>query len=69
MADLIYHESGEWYFAAQRCREGLGFVAWCAKTPMLGTGPLEVAFDKEVHFEFAPTAEAAIAALKLEVLT
>jgi hypothetical protein len=36
---------------------------------MLGDGPLDIHFSEEVHFEFASTAEAAIAALKSEVLS
>jgi hypothetical protein len=41
------------------------FVAWCARTPKLGYGPLDV--DEDVFFAFGETAEFALAGLKSDV--
>jgi hypothetical protein len=38
--------------------------AWCAKTPQLGNGPLDVPGDKhDVHYAFGPSPNAAIGKL------
>lgn len=59
---------GEWHFKVRKTRDGSQFIAWCAKTPVLGDGPLDVDFNIETFFQFAPTPEEAIMALKREVL-
>lgn len=54
-----------WFFRVRRCGHGEpGFVAWCAKTPDLRDGPLEVDWNEEVHFEFGATEREAISRLK-----
>jgi hypothetical protein len=58
----------EWHFRARLARNGSEFIAWCARTPELRNGPLEVDLSEEVYFEFGSTAEEAIAKLKREVL-
>jgi hypothetical protein len=62
---------GEWHFKVKRTRSGspLPFLAWCAKTPMLGNSPLDMDFtEREVYFEFGETADEALTKLKKEVL-
>lgn len=55
-----------WYARVRRTSGG-EWMAWCAPTPDLGRGPLDVAFDKAVHFEFAPTPWEALVKLRSEV--
>lgn len=59
---------GPWNFAVRNDRSANRFVAWCAQYDDLGQGPLDPPPNIEVYFEFADTAEAAIAKLKREVL-
>jgi hypothetical protein len=60
----------EWNFKVRmaRNRGKIQFLAWCARTPDLRDGPLEIPLSEEVHFEFADTAEEALSKLKREVL-
>lgn len=58
-----------WRFAVRACRNGAGFIAWCAKSDDLANGPLEVDATEEVHFEFGPTADEALGRLKRSVLS
>lgn len=60
---------GEWYFECREAKIIEGFLAWCAKTPDLGEGPLDVPFELTVYFEFGSTAEEALKKLKRQVLT
>lgn len=58
-----------WHFKARPSRTIKGeFIAWCAKTEELGDGPLDVAFDLEVHFEFGSSEDEALSKLRKEVL-
>lgn len=59
---------GDWYFASGRTKRGDRFWAWCAKTPDLGESPLDPPPHVDVFFQIAATEEAALAALKREVL-
>lgn len=65
---IVTEQIGDWHFKARPARLHSGFLAWCAKTPALGDGPLDVDRDCDVYASFGDTAEAAIAALKREVL-
>lgn len=60
----------EWYFKVKKTRPGsMGrYLAWCARTPHLGEGPLDVPFEFETHAEFADTSEEALEKLRREVL-
>lgn len=57
-----------WHFKARPSIRG-GFIAWCARTPDLGNGPLDVDWSMDVRFAFGETAEEALAAVKREVLS
>jgi hypothetical protein len=57
-----------WYFKVRRCCFSNMFIAWCAHTPDLQNGPLEIDPDQDVHFEFGWTAKEALFKLKCEVL-
>jgi hypothetical protein len=66
---------GDWYFAVREARNhspdspGDRYLAWCAKTPDLGDGPLDVDWSRDdVHAEFAESEDAALTKLKREVL-
>lgn len=60
---------GNWYFKVRPVRDDPGnWLAWCARTPNLGNGPLKIDPWEETHFEFGETADAAMAKLKAEVL-
>lgn len=59
-----------WFFKVRPVRgsSSLGeFLAWCARIPELGGGPLDIDFAEEVHAAFGQTAEEALTKLKLEV--
>jgi len=58
----------QWYFKAKRARNGEGWIAWCAKTPLLGEGPMDVDFSEDVYFEFGESKHEALAKLRREVL-
>lgn len=59
----------EWHFKVRQMRDGSGqYLAWCARTPDLHEGPLEISLTEEVHFEFGATEQAALQKLKAEVL-
>jgi hypothetical protein len=66
-------EAGGWFFAVREARlpplAGRRYVAWCARTPDLHNGPLEVDWAEDVHFEFADTASEAMSRLKAYVLS
>lgn len=62
-------ECGGWFFEVRPTRNVVGYIAWCAKTNKLGDGPLDVAFNEEVHFAFGSTAQAALGELKREVFS
>jgi hypothetical protein len=58
---------GRWHMAVRACRVPLGnrlFIAWAARTSDLGTGPMEVDWNEETHFEFGETAEEALCRLR-----
>lgn len=56
-----------WYFKTQPIIGG--GLAWCARTPELRDGPVELLDAGEVvHFEFGATEKIALAALEREVL-
>lgn len=62
--------TAEWQFKVRPVRRPSPFgkfIAWTARTEDLGDSPLDVAFDKECHFEFGQTADEALAKLKKEV--
>lgn len=56
----------KWHFKVTPCRGGK-FMAWCAQTPVLGNGPLDVAPAEEVYFQFGDTPEYALYRLKAEL--
>lgn len=62
------HEINGWWFTARPCTRTAGWLSWCAKTPRLGSGPMDVDPSQDVHFEFAATAGEALRKLKAEVL-
>lgn len=62
--------SEDWYYAVRPARN-LGdpaskYVAWCARTPDLGIGPIDRDLD-DCHVRFAATPEAALAGLRAEM--
>jgi len=59
---------GEWYFKVRKTRTGDEFIAWCAKTSLLGNGPLQVGLDEDVFCQFGRTEQEALDKLKREVL-
>lgn len=60
--------SCEWSFAVREARGMPGvFLAWCAKTTELGSGPLDVELKFDVHAAFGETAKDALSKLKREV--
>jgi hypothetical protein len=55
-------------FKVASCRRGSKkFIAWCAKTPVLGNGPLEVAPAEEVYFQYGDTPEYVLYRLKQDL--
>lgn len=60
---------GEWFFAVRPRNHGAGFIAWCAKSPHLANGPLQVDLGIEVHVRFGRTEDEALQELKAEVLS
>ena len=61
-----------WYFKVRPVHHPsvLGeYIAWCAHTPDLRDGPLEVDLAEEVYSQFGSSAEDALAKLKAEVLS
>jgi hypothetical protein len=62
----------EWYFKVRPSRakapkESIEFLAWCARTPVLGDGPLDVDPAEEVYFQFGDTPECALHRLKQDL--
>jgi hypothetical protein len=61
----------EWHFKVRLSNAGYGkeYLAWCAHVGVdLRNGPLQIALDEEVHFEFGTTPEEALSKLRREVL-
>ena len=59
-----------WHFKVRLARHQAGnakFVAWCARTPDLGDGPLDIDPAEEVHAEFGETEAESLLKLKREV--
>lgn len=59
--------SDEYHFKCKKSRGPFGYLAWCAKTPYLGDGPLDVDMAIETHFVFADTEDDALRKLRAEV--
>ncbi len=56
-----------WFFNARQVGPDR-WLGWCAKTSSLGNGPLEIATNEEVHFEYGPREEDVLSRLLIEVL-
>jgi hypothetical protein len=54
----------EWHFKSRPSIRGEFCLAWCAPTPNLGDGPLDVDRAIDCHFEFGRTEEEALARLR-----
>ncbi len=69
---IIDEQVGNWYFRARVTSMGGEWtgLAWCAQTPDLGNGPLDIDYSREdVHFEFGETPEDALRRLKTKVFS
>jgi hypothetical protein len=67
-------QRGKWYFRARECRNGTWandkkYIGWCAQTPFLGNGPIDIGFDYDVRFQFGSSENEVLGRLKAEVLT
>jgi hypothetical protein len=59
---------GDFYCRVRRARAGRHrYVAWAARTPELGNGPLEVPFAEDCYFEFGDSVEEAMERLSRDL--
>lgn len=69
---MEYGIFADWFFAVRPTRNLKSprekFMAWCARTPLLGDGPLDISIYDDVHVEFGPSADAALKKLQRSLL-
>ena len=56
-----------WFFKAKQIGTDR-WLGWCAKTSDLGNGPLDIAANEDVRFEYGPSEEDVLSRLRIEVL-
>lgn len=70
--NTVFWQEGPWYFKARRLRgrqpiARCQFIAWCARTPNLGSGPLDISAQFDTYVKFGETQGEAIEKLHREI--